>query len=398
MKRNKKTDENRFDILNDDLFVEWRLFKTDELNSYWENYIASYPDKADSIQRAIKDFQSVCFNDFGVTENEKVALYRNIINMKRNNLLKTKWIYYSIAASVALLFTIHIVFLKQKENVPMKANNDLIPEIIIGKPLPSTELQLVSGEQIIQFDRNAMIRLSDDGQAIVNSDKADSTVVTLSKQVMNQLIVPSGKRAVIQLSDGTKVWLNSGSRLNFPATFQGNTREINVEGEIYLDVSKDPQHPFYVHTNRFDVLVHGTKFNISVYPDAKKQSVVLVEGKVEISMESGESSVLQPDEILTYDNNNGNITKQKIDVSYHISWIDGILTFNKTPISEVLTYIGRYYNVDFVNSDNARISSKTCSGKLILEDNLDDVMLSLSVLSSVKYYKENDTIYIKDMN
>jgi hypothetical protein len=395
MKVTKETDKKRFDILNDDLFIEWRLFKTDELNSYWKDYIARYPEEADNTWRAIKDFQSVRLNDFGVAEEEKIKLYRNIIAKKRRKRLKM--IYYSIAASVALLFTVYNVFLKQKENASMEANNNLISETIIGKPLPGAELQLISGEQVVQFDHDAMIELSGDGQAVVNSDKAEASIIVLSKQVMNQLIVPFGKRATIQLSDGTKVWLNSGSRLDFPAVFQGNTREISVAGEIYLDVSKDTQHSFYVHTDRFDVLVHGTRFNISAYPDAEEQSIVLVEGKVEINTGNGESSVLQPDERLTYDKN-GNIDKQQVDVSRYISWIDGILIFNRTPIPEVLTYIGRYYNVDFVIPDNTCLSSKTCSGKLVLEDNFENVMLSLSVFSSVKYYKENDIIYIKDKN
>jgi len=174
-------------------------------------------------------------------------------------------------------------------------------------------------------------------------EESNVSEMSLPENVMHKLMVPSGKRSILQLSDGTRMWLNSGTELDFPSKFGGSTREITVKGEIYIEVAEG-QKPFYVNTSQFRVRVHGTKFNISAYGD-EDNTVVLVEGSVEVVTAGHESTWLSPNEKAAI--STGKILKETVNVDEYTGWKDGVLIFDQTPISEVLKKIGRYYNVNF---------------------------------------------------
>ena len=121
------------------------------------------------------------------------------------------------------------------------------------------------------------------------------------------------------------------------------------------------------------------------------KTVVLVEGSVAVKAE-GRETMLKPNRKLEI--SDGRFTEETVDVSEYISWTKGVLECNEMPFSEILKRVGRYYNVDFENSPDILLNSKTCSGKLFLSDNLDSVMVSISVLSSTKYIREDNIIHI----
>ncbi|WP_286854003.1 FecR family protein, partial [Proteiniphilum sp. UBA5259] len=128
-----------------------------------------------------------------------------------------------------------------------------------------------------------------------------------------------GKRSTLTLSDGSKVWLNSGSVLEFPAQFGSKKREIRLtSGEMYIEVIPDSQKPFHVHTSDFNVKVYGTKFNVSAYADSPR-SVVLVEGRVSLQPVNKKETFLSPSEQAVY-SDNGTFNTQKVDVTQFISW------------------------------------------------------------------------------
>lgn len=209
---------------------------------------------------------------------------------------------------------------------------------------------------------------------------------------MNKLIVPYGKRSKIILSDGTQVWLNSGSSLEFPSAFSRNSRKVLLSGEMYIEVATDKNSPFYVHTSGYNVKVYGTKFNVSSYPGSTS-SVVLVEGIVGLQAANKQELVLSPREQAIY-SDNGTFQTQKVDVTPFISWKEGYLSFEDTPVTEALLQIERYYNLSFNYGDNISFQGLTCTGKIILSDNLDNVMTTLSLISDTKYKKEDKLIYI----
>lgn len=116
-----------------------------------------------------------------------------------------------------------------------------------------------------------------------------------------------------------------------------------------------------------------------------------MKGKVSVKTNTDETK-LSPNE--KFNLINGEISTETVDVSEYISWTKGVLEFDETPISEILKKVGRYYNVQFENNLDTKLNDKTCSGKLFLSNNLDSVMISVSVLSSTKYHRENTIIHI----
>ena len=98
------------------------------------------------------------------------------------------------------------------------------------------------------------------------------------------LTVPAGQRANLRLPDGTNVWLNARSVITYPSYFSDDVREVELNGEAYFEVAHDARHPFVVHTERYDINVLGTKFNVESYTNSRSFSTALMEGAVEITV------------------------------------------------------------------------------------------------------------------
>ena len=200
-------------------------------------------------------------------------------------------------------------------------------------------------------------------------DKADE------KPVFNQLVVPAGRRSTLTLNDGTKVWINSGSKLVFPAEFDKHKREVFVEGEVFLDVTHDAEKPFIVHTQAIDVKVLGTQFNVSAYADRSDLQVVLVSGEVEIRKDGAAKEILKPNQMLTYHEESHDFAVTVVDVEDYTAWKDGYYVFYSQDLSAVFGKLSKYYNVQFQCDD--KLKKLVCSGKLDLKDDLQDVLKSL---------------------
>ncbi len=293
-------------------------------------------------------------------------------------------------AAVLVIGILSVLFITRKENAGLNGSPE--SEIIVGEALPEEEIYLISGGERINIAHKSHIGLTGDGKALVTDSTNSSKELLLATTELNKLVVPYGRRTNLTLPDGTEVWLNSGTQLDFPSEFTGDRREIRVNGEIFINVAHNPRIPFVVHAQDMDIHVQGTSFNISAYHDDSRKTVVLVEGKVRIETAGRHTAELLPNEKLEIKDND--ITKEFVNVSEYISWTRGILEFDGTPVSEILKKIGRYYNVQFESSPDIKLNDKTCSGKLFLSNNLDSVMTSVSVLSSTVYQRENNIIHI----
>jgi hypothetical protein len=261
----------------------------------------------------------------------------------------------------------------------------------VGNERESEDILFITGNRTAAFQSNVDIRIDDDNTAQIKREDAIDEEISIERNTMNKLVVPYGKRSKIVLSDGTRVWLNSGSSLEFPSAFSPEKREVFLSGEMYIEVAPDKSRSFYVHISAFDVKVYGTKFNVSSYGESAS-SVVLVEGSVGLQT-AAEEILLLPDEQATY-THGGAFEKRKVDACTLVSWKDGYLTFEDTPVIEALKQIERFYNLSFNYGGNVSFQGLTCTGKIILSDNPDNVMTALTLISSTKYKKENKRIYI----
>ena len=352
------------------------------LDRVWQETISNTPPLTEEQEEACKrEFAQL------IAKSESAKRIRPV-QYPSPTITRFRKIWYAAAAALLLGLLIPAIqfFLKPKTEQAVVQ----YAGAIVGQAMPSTDIQLISGEKVVELKQNAQIELKDGHISIV--EESDVSKMLLSENVMNKLIVPAGKRSSLQLGDGTKIWLNSGTELDFPSKFAGRTREISVKGEIYIEVEKGHQ-PFYVNTSKFRVQVHGTKFNISAYGENEDNSVVLVEGSVEIVTPGQEPTWLAPNEraaIIA-----GDILKETVNVDEYTSWKEGVLIFNKTPISEILKKIGRYYNVHFEDRSGNELFSKTCTGELILSEDFEELMISLSLFFSMQYHREGDIIYLR---
>jgi len=377
------------DFLNNDKFVEWQFLHTEELEQYWKEYIVSHPGDEEAINIAIAKYKAVRFNDNKLPEHIENALFERIkedtLYQRKRNISVKRYLY--IAASVIVIVASTLV-LRNK----LFIDKDTYDLPVTGLYLPEEDITLVSGSNVVSLNKDTDIKLTNSGDVSLENQDGEKETLSLSKNVMNKLIVPYGKRSTLVLSDGSKMWINSGTEVEFPATFQGSDRTINVKGEIYIEVAKDAAKPFYVNTSGFDVRVYGTKFNVSAYNDDNEKSVVLVQGSVGVNTAQSGSFMLTPSEMLSVKQEKAE--KKKVNAQEYYSWKDGILVFNQTSIHDILQKLGKYYNISFDISNKSDLLRHTCTGKLVLSDNIDDVLQSLTVFSSITFTRKDDRIYI----
>lgn len=377
-------------LFNED-FIQWRLFQTEEQNGQWEKFRLENPHLEENLDEAIRRFNALEMNRASLSKREKDAIYSAVMQKIRRHKMRKRRMRISLAATAAILVItiLSTLFVRlNKDNGPVLLTEN---SSIVGETLPKEEICLFSGEEKINIANQSDILLNQKGEVLVINNKNAGEELALSPTKMNKLVVPFGKQSNLILADGTKIYLNSGTQVDFPSRFDKKTREIHVKGEIFIEVMKDTKRPFIVHTDRMDIQVLGTSFNVSAYQDDIEATVVLVNGKVSVKTAQQVMEML-PNEKAELTNDQ--IIKETVDVSEYISWTKGVLEFYEAPVSEILKKVGRYYNVQFESSSDIPLSTRTCSGKLFLSNNLDSVMTSVSVLSSTNYRRENNIIYI----
>ena len=212
---------------------------------------------------------------------------------------------------------------------------------------------------------------------------------------MNKLIVPYGKTTSLILSDSSKIWVNSGTTLIYPPVFDLNKREIYVEGEIYIEVAKKDTLPFVVKTAQMNINVHGTKFNVSAYKEDETQFVVLVEGSVAVKNKKLEKEEeLSPDDKYEYSNLSNKDQIEKVNSHDYICWRQGFLHFEDEHLNVVLKKLERFYNIP-LHYDADAVKKIIVSGKLDLEENIENVLNIISITTSITFYKSENYIKIE---
>lgn len=170
------------------------------------------------------------------------------------------------------------------------------------------------------------------------------------------------------LPDGTKVWLNSNSRLTFPERFQRRKRVVNLTGEAFFEVEKDAHRPFYVQAGDVVIKVVGTRFDVEAYAENTAIfSTTLVDGSVEMRYPlhgHKQTTVLSPGQRLSYDMESDRAFIAYVDVNSLTSWKTGSITLDHTPLRDVLKMIGNAYGVRFIINDTSRLND-SCSGTFV---------------------------------
>lgn len=214
----------------------------------------------------------------------------------------------------------------------------------------------------------------------------------LPTPVYQEIKAAYGTQSKVELADGTKVYLNSGSKLVFPLTFNNQEqRNVTLIGEGYFEVTKNKEQPFVVKANQLNIRVLGTKFNVEAYDDNSSVSVALVEGSVELLDNSGKYAItpmtLEPNQVATLDAVNQTLTKtDAADLNKYTAWINGRIVFFGDPIQTVVKKLSKWYNVDIIISDK-RLENYRFTGTFINES-VEHVLNVLSMTSQMTYVVE----------
>lgn len=210
---------------------------------------------------------------------------------------------------------------------------------------------------------------------------------------MNTIEVPLGGSYHIILADGSKVWLNSGSKLIFPSNFnQGSSRDVSLIGEAYFDVVNENDKQFTVKTN--DQLIHvlGTEFNVRAYPDQSTSQTTLIDGSVEIvntreGKNFGSRMILSPEE--QGEVSSQGFIKTTVDTQKTIAWKEGIFLFNDDKLTDIMQSLARWYRVDV---DYASLPDSRFNGYISKQVNLSQVLEMLEITGNIHFKLENNTI------
>ncbi|MFY9463768.1 MAG: FecR family protein [Sediminibacterium sp.] len=257
---------------------------------------------------------------------------------------------------------------------------------------------------------------------IFNTPSAGEASLAQNELPHNEVKVGHGSKSKIQLPDGTQVWLNSGSKLTYEGSFKGGLREVALDGEAYFDVTRDPEHPFIVHTSSIDIKVLGTAFNVKAYDVDQTIEATLIHGSIEVVdrfQPDAPKVMLKPHEKIVFNKSRhtgvpkaGNTVEAPMEqpvststilvtpLPKHIadssiletSWLYNRISFDDEKMTDVATKLERWYDVKIKITDD-KIKNYRISGAFI-DETIDEALRDIQLLIPFKYEINNKTITI----
>lgn len=343
----------------------------------------------------LKDREHIRLNNYQIppTEvTERLSLLQARIQQRQKQqtkriLLRTSIAVLSVAASVALVVLLF----------PFNNNNTMERAAVVSfvqQDINVEDVTLVTENAQIALSNNSRVTYTAQGAITINDEngtaKEEKIIdAQINKSKLNKLIVPKGHRSSVILADNSKVWLNAGTTLVYPSSFDNDKREIYVDGEIFIEVKKDASCPFFVNTSKMKIEVLGTKFNVSAYSSDENNSVVLTEGKVSVNT-CGEKIRMTPNQMLSTDNNTYDV--KQVDVTDYICWKLGWLQVHTTLLQDLSLRLSRYYGKQIVC--HPETGNLKCYGKIVLFDNIEDILYTLSKNMNIRYEVKEDKIIL----
>ncbi|MGE7776478.1 FecR domain-containing protein [Chitinophaga sp. NPDC101104] len=219
-------------------------------------------------------------------------------------------------------------------------------------------LTLSGGERIVLDSlENGMVARQNGADVVLKNGELayDKTGVTPDELVYNTMTTPKGRQYQLTLPDGTKVWLNSASAIRFPTAFIGKERRVDIHGEAYFEVAKNPEKPFRVGVgNDMEIEVLGTHFNVNAYDNENTFTTTLLEGRVRVRALPGmqhhgtSAGVIVPGQQLEMTHNEGVTVINNADINKAMAWKNGLFNFEGATLEEVMKQLERWYDIEVV--------------------------------------------------
>ncbi|NGM61555.1 DUF4974 domain-containing protein [Sphingobacterium sp. SGG-5] len=352
-------------------------------------------------QRELNAWYASFEQDPGYTEQlseaEQFALRSRMLSAFEQEHIRTGWWqrrrYWSIAAAATIAIAVALGSLFYLTNPADRLSTATEKSIDLLPGGNKATLTLADGRTIELNEAQTGIVVGnavmyDDGSAVVTNHTDDPSADTPS---LMSLSTPKGGTYQVTLPDGTKVWLNAGSTLQYPNRFIGNERLVRLEGEAYFDVAKADARsskPFRITVGGQQVEVTGTQFNVSAYPDETIIKTTLIEGTVKLRANETDASVtLSPGEQGLFAD--GKLSKQPVNVLSAMAWKNGDFMFDNEPLESIMKRLGRWYDAEVVYQNapkNIRLYGIVSRSK-----NISTVLEILEMTGQVKFKIEGPT-------
>lgn len=290
--------------------------------------------------------------------------------LRTNTIGDTKITYLRTVCKIAAIFigVISCTYFVFKGNLMDEESETLYQQESITLELENGSIETLTSSDSKAFTngQGSIVGYQNNDQLDYSSGRepADPNIDRELQLQYHRLTVPYGKTFQVVLSDGTRVHLNSGTKLRYPVRFvKGQDREVFMEGEALFDVRKEKERPFVVHANQLGVKVLGTQFVVSSYPEDTSINTVLLEGSVGLYQAYHRKNpepytVLEPGFMGAWDKKQGGISVKEVDTDIYTAWTNGRMVFSHLTFNDITKKLARCYNVS-INNTNARLGQAT---------------------------------------
>ena len=374
--------EGKLSVVEEERFEAW-LKEGQEHREYYE--------------RMRRMYQQENVQDVGIGGIQDVwAVFEKRVQGQRKIERKRRWMWVMSAAAAVAIVLCCCLFVYYRANTEQKVNV-AVQKIVPGQY--NAVLEMADGSTYQLGEQQYSLQ-----EKTGNQIKVDSTLLSylpvnkrsdvLQDIVYNKLSVPKGGEYRIELEDGTKVWINSASRLRYPVVFSSNSREVYLEGEAYFEVQRDVDRPFIVHSGEQKVTVLGTSFGISCYASEANDYTTLVSGKVKVDFERGKQSfMLEPGMQVAYNKESGIAIEKKVDVAEFVAWKNGKYIFNQKRLEDILSTLSRWYDFE-VFYRNEDVKEVLFSGELRRFDDFSYLLRLIERTSDVKFVIDKKVVQV----
>ncbi len=277
------------------------------------------------------------------------------------------------------------------------------PAVPITEKIKPEELVPNGNKAILTLSNGSKVELIEDsvhkisdGTIAINNENGMISYENSDLVLYNTMSTPKGAQYRLMLPDSTKVWLNAQSSITYPTAFTGSERKVTIEGEVYLEVSKNALKPFRLEAGDVQVEVLGTHFNIMAYREEKEIKTTLLEGSVKVSV-SNKNILLKPNQQAnTLWNSDELELVNNVDTDDVTSWLRGEMRFDSSDIRSIMIQVARWYdiNVEFEQG----INDITFSGKIFRRYSLSQVLEILETTHKLRFSKEGNKVIVKPYN
>ncbi|WP_316787787.1 FecR family protein [Pedobacter frigoris] len=312
------------------------------------------------------------------TEESEVALAEVKKGLKRRSKLSVYWLPAAVIAVFVASFA--LLLRKQIFILPSFEQSKVVSDVGAGSN--KAILTLANGERI-DLGKAANGLLATAGKGVVKTGDSLIEYQAINKEsinAVNTIETPLGGQYQLILRDGTKVWLNAGTTLQFPVAFNGTQRKVFLKGEGYFEVAKNKNKPFIVESQGQRVEVLGTHFNINTYADEPAQVTTLMEGSVKVNT-SGNYAILKPGQ-QSLISHNQHLAVAPANLQAAMAWRNGLFEFKDAQIPVIMRQVGRWYNLEI--RYNGPIPKDQFTGSIERKENLSTV-LKMFELSAIKF-------------